>query len=94
MMKREIYFYVQKSKLFFEIGYVTYEWRGEYGTILVSKEKNTDVGTVRMIGDVLFYANLVLHNSWPKKNHIEWTTVEKPTPESIKEIKRALVGRI
>ncbi len=73
--KDDIYVYVKSNRMYFTIGNVEYEWIGDTNHAFTSRE-NIEQGHVRMIGNVLFYASIVIHSKWPRKNYINWDLVE------------------
>ena len=71
-------------------GGIEYTWSGGFGSVLKSKERNIPLGTVRMIGNVIFYAySYDYYGSGFWKKTISWVPQEEISAEWIRDFKRA-----
>ena len=67
------------------ISNIEYEWVGGFGTVLISRERGINQGTVRMIGNTIFYAYTV-YGRWGIRK-INWVPQEEFTAEWIRSFR-------
>ena len=80
--------YVDKQT--FTIDGVEYIWRGGFGAVMCSSEKNLKVGDLRAIGDILFKVYMITKSCGLFKTYysVSWCPVQKIDAEWIREFKR------
>lgn len=69
---------------------VEYTWCGTFGSVISSKENNVSKNSVRMIGNVIFYARRI-EEGW-FYDTVHWCPQQKITAEWIRDFKRDFCG--
>jgi hypothetical protein len=70
-------------------GGIEYTWAGGFGGVITSKERNVPLGSVRMIGNTVFYAISYSYDSGFWRKTINWVPQEEISSDWIREFKQA-----
>lgn len=73
----------------FDLNGMKYQWNGGLGVQINGYENGVKKGDVKIIGDVMFYAQWV-EKRWFLRDRIGWCMVGEVTAEKVRELKNQI----